>query len=679
MRNRWDEVREAPADGDRLDQCVHVSRLLGADPDLVLHGGGNTSVKTMRQDALGNDVATLLVKGSGWDLATIERPGFAPLRLERLREILGAESLSDSAMMNELRCALLDARAPDPSVETLLHALIPETFVLHTHADAVLTLTNLDDGEARIRAALGDDLIVIPYVMPGFDLAKHCRDLLGGVTGPMPQTMVLMCHGVFTYGESARAAYGRMIEIVGRAEQYIAEHTNAARPTAQTNAARPTAQTEAAPDIRGTAPDALELASLRQAVSRVAGAPMIATRAADPASTAFCRRPDLATVSQRGPATPDHVIRTKRLPMVGRDVGAYAKEYVAYYESQESGVSQESDSANAPMTMLDPAPRIALDPELGVIAFGRRPKDAAIAADVYGHTIGVIEHAEQLGGYRALSPEDIFAVEYWELEQAKLRRAGSPPEFAGEVALVTGAASGIGKACVEALLGRGAAVVGLDVDAGVTTTASGPDYLGVVADVTDPAAVQDAIARAVDRFGGIDMLIASAGVFGASRPISDFDPRQWRSTLSVNTDAFADLLAQLHGLLKLAPRYGRVVLIGSKNAAAPGPGAAAYSASKAAATQLARVAALEWASDGIRVNIVHPDAVFDTGLWTPDVVEARAAHYGMTVEQYKQRNLLHTEVTSEIVGTLVADVCGPSFRATTGAQIPVDGGSDRII
>jgi len=670
MRNRWDEVQEAPADGDLLDQCVHVSRLLGADPDLVLHGGGNTSVKTLRQDALGSDVATLLVKGSGWDLATIERPGFAPLRLERLREILGAESLSDSAMMNELRCALLDARAPDPSVETLLHALIPDTFVLHTHADAVLTLTNLDDGEARIRAALGDDLIVIPYVMPGFDLAKHCRDLLGGITGPLPRTMVLMRHGVFTYGESARAAYDRMIEIVGRAEQYIADHTNVATLTAHT---------EAAPDIRGTAPDTLDLASLRQAVSRVAGAPMIATRSADPASTAFCRRPDLAAVSQRGPATPDHVIRTKRLPMIGRSVDAYAKEYVAYYESQEPGESQESDSANAPRRMLDPAPRIALDPDLGLIAFGRRPKDADIAADVYRHTIGVVEHAEQLGGYRALSPEDIFAVEYWELEQAKLRRAGSPPEFAGEVALVTGAASGIGKACVAALLGRGAAVVGLDVDARVTTTASGPDYLGVVADVTDLAAVKDAIDRAVDRFGGVDMLIASAGVFGPSRPMSEFDPQQWRSTLSVNTDAFADLLAQLHGLLALAPRYGRVVLIGSKNAAAPGPGAAAYSASKAAATQLARVAALEWAADGIRVNVVHPDAVFDTGLWTPDVVAARAAHYGMTVEQYKQRNLLHTEVTSEIVGTLVADVCGPSFRATTGAQIPVDGGSDRII
>jgi len=672
VRNRWDE-NEAPADGDLLDQCVYVSRLLGADPDLVLHGGGNTSVKTTTRDALGRHVDSLLVKGSGWDLASIERPGFAPLRLERLREIVQAESLSDSEMMNELRCALLDARAPDPSVETLLHTLIPDTFVLHTHADAVLKLTNLDDGEARIREALGDDLIVVPYVMPGFDLARYCRELLGRVSGALPRTMVLLRHGVFTYGDSARIAYDRMIEVVGRAEQYIGEHAQAT-PSAPTLTQTPTPMPTPTPATRSqAAPDILEVASLREAISRVAGVPMIATRSTDATSAAFCHRADLATVSQQGPATPDHVIRTKRLPMVGRDVDTYAKGYVAYYEAQESR------SPDTPLKMLDPAPRIALDPELGLVAFGRRPKDADIAADVYRHTIGIVEDAEQLGGYRALSAEDIFAVEYWELEQAKLRRAGAPPEFAGEVALVTGAASGIGKGCVKALLGRGAAVVGLDIDEGVTTTAPGPDYLGIVTDVTDPAAVKDAIAQAVDRFGGIDMLIASAGIFGPSRAMAEFDPRQWRTTLSVNTEAFADLLAQTHGLLKRAPRYGRVVLIGSKNAAAPGPGAAAYSASKAAATQLARVAALEWAPDGIRVNTVHPDAVFDTGLWSAEVIEARATHYGMTVEEYKQRNLLHTEVTSDVVGTVVADLCGPAFRATTGAQIPVDGGSDRII
>ncbi|NUR28704.1 MAG: bifunctional aldolase/short-chain dehydrogenase, partial [Catenulispora sp.] len=572
MRNRWVDD-EAPEDSDPLGQCVYVSRLLGADAGLVLHGGGNTSVKALSRDVLGVDVPTLLVKGSGWDLATIERPGFTPLRLERLRDILTVETLSDAGMMNELRCARLDASAPDPSVESLLHALLPDTFVLHTHADAVLTLTNLDDGEERIREALGEDLLVIPYVMPGFDLAKHCRELVAGLSGPLPRTMVLLRHGVFTYGSSARAAYDRMIEVVDRAERYIATHVRRAEVIAGAESV-----------------DLLDVASLRQAVSRVAGAPMIATRCTEPASVAFCRRPDLMTVSRQGPATPDHVIRTKRLPMVGRDVDAYAKEYAAYFEAF-------CDDA-ATMTMLDPAPRVVLDPDLSLITFGRSPGDAVIAADVYRHTIGIIDDAEHLGGYRALPPADVFAVEYWELEQAKLRRSGARPEFAGEAALVTGAASGIGRACVNALLARGAAVVGLDVDERVTTVAKPPAYLGVVADVTEPADVSRAISRAVDRFGGIDMLIASAGIFGPSRAMSDFDADQWRRTLSVNTEAFADLLGKLHGLLTRAPRYGRVVLIGSKNAAAPGPGAAAYSASKAAATQLARVAALEWAEIG---------------------------------------------------------------------------------
>ncbi|GAA1980283.1 bifunctional aldolase/short-chain dehydrogenase [Catenulispora subtropica] len=651
MRNRWEDGA-APDEADPLGQCVYASRLLGADAGLVLHGGGNTSVKAVSRDVVAGEVSTLLVKGSGWDLASIEGPGFTPLRLERLREVLGVDALSDAAMMNELRCARLDASAPDPSVETLLHALIPETFVLHTHADAVLTLTNLDDGETRVREALGGDLVIVPYVMPGFDLAKRCRELFDGLRGPLPPAMVLMSHGVFTYGPSARVAYDRMIEVVDRAERYLAAHTRLTT-------------TEA-----GTPPGVLALASLRRSVSRVAGAPMIATRSTDPASTAFCRRSDLTTVSQQGPATPDHVIRTKRLPMVGRDVEGYAKEYTAYYE----------DLCDAGQTtMLDPAPRIALDPVLGMIAFGRSAADAAMAADVYRHTIDIIDRAEQLGGYRALPAADVFAVEYWELEQAKLRRAGAPPEFAGEVALVTGAASGIGRACAKALLARGAAVVGLDVDERVAAVAKPPDYLGIVADVTDPAALRTAIAQGVDRFGGVDILVASAGVFGPSRAMNAFDPDHWRRTMAVNTDAFAHLLAELHGLLQRAPRHGRVVLIGSKNAAAPGRGAAAYSASKAAATQLARIAALEWADDGIRVNIVHPDAVFDTGLWTPEIIRARAEHYSLTPEQYRQRNLLHTEVTSDLVGALVADVCGPSFRATTGAQIPVDGGSDRII
>ncbi|MCC8247063.1 bifunctional aldolase/short-chain dehydrogenase [Saccharothrix luteola] len=642
MENRWAETETHT---DELDACVYGSRLLGREPDLVLHGGGNTSVKTSTVDITGRAVDVLHVKGSGWDLATIERAGFAPLRLDRLRELLTVPSLPDSAMMNELRCALLDASAPDPSVETLLHAVLPHPAVLHSHADAVITLTNLD--KPLVEEVFGDRVVVIPYVMPGFALARTCAELFPEHAGERTIGVVLLNHGLFTFGEDTRQAYDRHVELVGDAEAYLSRH-------------RPERRSVPAPPV-----DRHRLAGLRRRISDVAGAPMIVSRHADAATMAFVARPDLADVATRGPATPDHVIRTKRVPLIGEDVDGYAADYRRYFD----------EHAGPGLTMLDPAPRVVLDPGLGMLSVGRRAKDADIAYDIYAHTIDVIERAEELGGYRALPPGDLFDMEYWELEQAKLRLSGAPAEFTGEVALVTGAASGIGRACVDALRAKGASVIGLDL----TPTESRADYLGLRADVTDPAAVEAAIDRGVERFGGLDVLVASAGVFPANTPIAELDPATWRHAMSVNADAIAALFAKAHPLLKLAPRGGRVVVVASKNVPAPGPGAAAYSASKAAVTQLARVAALEWAADGIRVNAVHPDAVFDTGLWTAEVLARRAEHYGLSVDAYKRRNLLGAEITSAAVGRVIAELCSDTFAHTTGAQVPVDGGNERVV
>ena len=312
-------------------------------------------------------------------------------------------------------------------------------------------------------------------------------------------------------------------------------------------------------------------------------------------------------------------------------------------------------------------------------AIGRSAKDAAINAELYDHTIDVILRSVALGGYQALPPKDIFDVEYWDLEQAKLRKAGKPPVFMGEVALVTGAASGIGKACVAALLARGAAAVGADLNPAIETLHQRPDYLGVCADLTDPEAVTRLLDVAVDRFGGLDMLVLNAGIFPGGRPIAELALDEWHRVMRVNLDANLILLRETHSLLKLAPAKGRVVVIGSKNVPAPGPGAAAYSASKAALNQLVRVAALEWGADGIRLNTLHPNAVFDTGIWTEEVLASRARHYGLTVGQYKTNNVLHTEVTSRDVAELAAEMCGPLFAKTTAAQVPVDGGNDRVI
>jgi NAD(P)-dependent dehydrogenase (short-subunit alcohol dehydrogenase family) len=418
--------------------------------------------------------------------------------------------------------------------------------------------------------------------------------------------------------------------------------------------------------------DADSQASLRRKLSDTAGVPLILKTVSNVRTLAFAQHSRVASMTQRGPATPDHVIRTKRIPMLGTDIERYVAEYGRYF-------GEHAPKAKEPKTMLDPAPRVVLDPGFGLAAAGRTAKDAAIVDEIYDHTIDVILRSEALGGFEALPAKDIFDVEYWDLEQAKLKKGGKPPAFAGEVAMVTGAASGIGKAAVAAFLARGAAVVALDLDAKIESLHSRPDFLGVRCDVTDDQQVLAAIARAVAEFGGIDMLVLNAGIFPASRRIADQPLDEWRKSMTVNLDANMLLLRACHPFLKLAPRGGRVVVIGSKNVPAPGPGASAYSASKAALNQLARIAALEWGADGIRINTLHPNAVFDTGLWTDEVLAQRAKQYGMTVDAYKKNNVLRTEVRSLDVAELAAEMCGPLFAKTTGAQVPVDGGNERVI
>jgi NAD(P)-dependent dehydrogenase (short-subunit alcohol dehydrogenase family) len=358
--------------------------------------------------------------------------------------------------------------------------------------------------------------------------------------------------------------------------------------------------------------------------------------------------------------------------MVGRGVAGYARAYAEYF-------ARNAPLAKEPKTMLDAAPRVVLDSELGLCTVGRSARDAHIVQDLYSHTIDVILRATALGGYRALPEKDIFDVEYWDLEQAKLKRAGSAPVFAGEVALVTGAASGIGKACVAAFLKRGAAVIGLDLDSAVEKLHQRPDFLGISCDVTSEEAVLAALEAGVRAFGGLDLLVLNAGIFPQATRVNALSGDAWRQVMGVNLDSNLLLLRECHPLLQLAPKGGRVVVIGSKNVPAPGPGAAAYSASKAALTQLARVTALEWGRDRIRVNVLHPNAVFDTGLWTEEVLESRAKSYGMSVSDYKTNNVLKVEVTSSDVAELAAELCSPLFDKATGLQIPIDGGNERVI
>jgi rhamnose utilization protein RhaD (predicted bifunctional aldolase and dehydrogenase)/NAD(P)-dependent dehydrogenase (short-subunit alcohol dehydrogenase family) len=638
-----------------LEQRVHTSRLLGKNKSLVLHGGGNTSVKIIEKNIVGEEEEILYVKGSGWDLETITAEGFSPVRISHLKKLAQLSSLSDSQMVNELVTHLTKSSAPVPSVEAILHAVIPYRFVDHTHADAIVAISNSVNGDEILKELYGDEVIFIPYVMPGFDLSKLCAAILKEQLTDDKVGLILLHHGVFSFGETAEESYDKMLHLVGKAEDYLKTYPLNSTPLSmnQYNA------------------DAEEFCSLRKEISVVAGFPMIMKQVDDEKVMAFCNRDDVESISQQGPATPDHVIRTKRLPMLGRDVEAYAKHYRNYFEKNEPHSKDRKK-------ILDAAPRVVLDPEFGLCAIGKTAKDAMIVADIYDHTIDIIQWAESLGGYRALPAKDIFDVEYWELEQAKLGKQKAP-SFAGEVALVTGAASGIGKACVEALLKRGAAVVALDINEAVESTFKKNEYLGIQCDVTSEVSLQKAIEQAVFAFGGIDMLILNAGIFPPSQRIESISNDVWEKVIRINLDAGRILLQKAYPFLKLAVKGGRVVVIGSKNVPAPGPGAAAYSVSKAGLNQLARIAALEWGKDNIRINTVHPNAVFDTGIWTEEILSSRAKQYGLTVDQYKKNNVLQTEITSNDVAELAAELCGQLFSKTTGAQIPVDGGNERVI
>lgn len=665
MQSQWNEAQAAALADDLLALRVYSSRLLGADPALVLHGGGNTSVKLTVNDFFGDPVEVLYVKGSGWDLGTIEKPGFAPVRLDVAQRMAEFPTISDGDMVKTLRSAMLDPGAPNPSVETILHAIIPFKFVDHSHADAVVTIMNTPTGEQRVRELYGPNMLIVPYVMPGFILARTVYELTREVDWDKLDGILLLNHGVFTFADDARTSYERHIAIVNQAEAYLAQHAHAQPPAA-------TRHTE----------DLLALAQLRRAVSQARGEAVLARLNESSAAVAFTDLPNIAEVATRGLLTPDHVLRTRRIPLVvegdvTQAVERYVADYHAYFDRNLT-VYHDHFGPKA-LKKLEPAPRWAVWPGQGTVAFAPSMKEAAIINDINEHTMVAIHQAEALERWYTLGEFEIFEVEYWELEQAKAtRQSKSGPQLQGKIAIVSGAASGIGKACVEALVAQGACVAALDINPAITTQFGSASVLGQVCDVTNSRQLKDAIDATVRHFGGLDIVICNAGMFPKSQTIADMDGGAWARSLDLNLTSHQLLIQHATPYLKVALDPA-IVIIASKNVPAPGPGAGAYSVAKAGLTQLARVAALELGQFGIRVNVLHPNAVFDTGIWTPEVLASRAQSYGMSIDEYKRNNLLHVEITAKDVAALACALAGPLFAKTTGAQLPIDGGNDRVI
>jgi rhamnulose-1-phosphate aldolase/alcohol dehydrogenase len=679
MRSRWNDADGAALDA--LDLLVYASRLIGAEPSLVVWGGGNTSIKTVERDHRGREVDVLRVKGSGSDLKSVQRKDFPGVRMEDIRALLPREDMGDQEMVGYLAHGLIDVGGARPSIETLLHGFLAARAVVHTHADAIVSLTNHDRPREVFESVYGKDVLTLRYLRPGFRISREVADAIAA--RPEAKALVLERHGTITWGATVRDAYEATIELISRAEEAIGEASRGRRVFGGPRVAvRP-------PEARRVA--ALAVAPrLRGILGRVR--PVVVAFDDSPAVTAFVSSADAPRLSQIGPATPDHTIYTKRLPCfvaldgpatgaglttaIERAVDEFVAEYTRYFD--------ENRFEGAALT--DPLPRVVLVPGLGMFTAGKDRRTAGIVNDIYRHTIDVIGNASAFGAYVSLSAKDAFDVEYWPLELYKLTLAPPEKELARRVALVTGAASGIGRAVARRLAAEGAHVVVADLDeAGAKTTADeivaaagAGRALGVHMDVTSEASVVTAFEEAVLAYGGLDILVSNAGV-AHSAPVDRMRLSDWEDSFAVNARGHFLVAREAMRLLMAQGLGGALVFVATKNVMSPGKDFAAYSAAKAAEAQLAKVLALEGAPHGIRSNIVNPDAVFqDSKLWSEDVRRDRAAAQGISVgeleEFYRRRNLLGVRILPQDVAEGVLFLASDRASKTTGCTLTVDGG-----
>jgi len=677
MNSRWDDAAVGNLDG--LGLLVYASRLIGAETSLVVWGGGNTSIKLAERDYRGREVRVLRVKGSGSDLKSIEKRHFPGVRMDDVLALLERQDMGDQEMVDYLAHALQEPASPRPSIETLLHGFLPAEAVIHTHADAIVSLTNNDHAAVVLREIYGAEVIALPYRRPGFLISREVAETFG--RHPKAKALLLEKHGTICWGATVKEAYLSTVDLISRAEEAIAHRAkgrvrfgSVAVPAASPEERRKIALA-VGPVLRGV------VGRERRVVMGFDDAPDVLE---------FSCSTEAAALSRIGPATPDHTIYTKRLPCFAavddpRDPAAVAEAIKAAVERfvDDYTTYVKAGGGTAP---ADPFPRVITVAGLGMFTTGKDRRTAGIVSDIYHHTISVLGAATSFGAYVSLSAQEAFDVEYWPLELYKLSQAPPEKELARRIVLVTGGASGIGRAAALRLAAEGAHVVVGDLDAAgarkvadEVVAAVGPARaIGLGMDVASEASVRSAFEEAVLAYGGLDIVVSNAGIAHSS-PVDEMTLADWERSFAVNSTGHFLVAREGMRVLKAQGLGGAFVFVATKNVMSPGKDFAAYSAAKAAEAQLAKVLALEGGPHGIRSNIVNPDAVFrDSKLWSEDVRRERARAQGISVEQledfYRKRNILAAPILPEDVAEAVLFLASERSAKTTGCTITVDGG-----